>query len=500
MEKSSLILSKYKFIVLLILLSTGTFSTSHAQLWKKIENGARSLKKTTSSVKQTVREIGNTNKEVGNTVKSFKKTWTKDTSSNIKYRQIPDYRTLEEVDMNQKQALKFEDGKFKDITWQPVINFDNQIFPSFVISWNSYKGTKNDDFGSSIGFNIKSRQKNVVFKWEVECVEKSYCNIDSGYINCDELMGKNFMPKISWNIKELSKQNISTPVNFILRLTDPVTNNREEIVQKVSLRSINDCLTYYDGVSYRNMYVAYVNEDHPEIEGILKKAMETNMISDVTGYLGFDDDMSKGEYLDAVKNVDLQIAAIWRVLHDRGFQYSSITNSSTDATSGVMGAQTVRPFAMAMKTNQANCVDGSVMIASILKRMNFRSFLVLVPRHCFLAYAIDDGNPKFKEWRDELNPLGMNFIETTAMSNMTYLNKDSVAKNFNKLIKPSYPARSLAAASEKDKQYFLQFLKVKDWGIRNLFDKNGNPVVKVEDISFININKERANIPPLPIE
>lgn len=488
-----------KTIFLFIALFISTCYKLDAQIWKKIDEGAKKAKKALTSVKQTAKEITNTNKEIDNTVKSFKKTWTKDTASNINYRQIPDYRSAEEVGLSEKQNLKFENGKFKNVSWKPVVNFDNQVFPSFVISWNSYKGTKNYDFGSSLGFSINTNLRNTVFKWEIECGEKSYFNIDSGYINCDELRGSFFMPKISWNIKALSQQQISTPVNIIFRLIDPNSKNVEENIQKVSLRSINDCLTYYNGVSYSNMYVAYINEDHPEIEGILKNAMDTKMIDNIIGYQDFNEEMSKAAYLEAVKKVDLQIAAIWRVLHDRRFQYSSITNSSTNKTSGIIGAQTVRPFAMSIKTNQANCVDGSVMIASILKRMNIRSYLILIPGHCFLAYSLDNGHPNFKQWREELNPLGMSFLETTAMSDATFLNKDSVTKNFSKIIQPSYPSSSLKKASQKDKEYFLQFLKVKEWGLENLFDRQGN-LLNAKDITIINVNAERANIPPLPIE
>jgi hypothetical protein len=43
-----------------------------------------------------------------------------------------------------------------------------------------------------------------------------------------------------------------------------------------------------------------------------------------------------------------------------------------------------------VQSSQANCVDGSVLMASILRRIGLDAYLVMVPGHCFLAFS--DGN------------------------------------------------------------------------------------------------------------
>ena len=42
-----------------------------------------------------------------------------------------------------------------------------------------------------------------------------------------------------------------------------------------------------------------------------------------------------------------------------------------------------------MNATQANCVDGSVLMASILRKIGINVHLVLVPGHCYLAFDAD---------------------------------------------------------------------------------------------------------------
>jgi hypothetical protein len=81
-----------------------------------------------------------------------------------------------------------------------------------------------------------------------------------------------------------------------------------------------------------------------------------------------------------------------------------------------------------MKTAQANCVDGTVLMASVLRRIGIDSYIVLGPGHAMLAYlrkpeakvenlvvvettalgqhpfakAVAAGNAKFLKWQKEV--------------------------------------------------------------------------------------------------
>ena len=54
----------------------------------------------------------------------------------------------------------------------------------------------------------------------------------------------------------------------------------------------------------------------------------------------------------------------------------------------------MRPRKIPIGATQANCVDGSVLLASILKKIEIHSYLVLVPGHCYLAFSLDEQGTK----------------------------------------------------------------------------------------------------------
>lgn len=66
--------------------------------------------------------------------------------------------------------------------------------------------------------------------------------------------------------------------------------------------------------------------------------------------------------------VDKQVYALWNVLQKRRFRYSSVSNTSL--SSNVVYSQRVRTFDDALQSSQVNCVDGSVLLASLLRAIN----------------------------------------------------------------------------------------------------------------------------------
>ncbi len=152
-------LSNLLRVVLLINLLVLTLSAS-AQKKKKGLLG--DIIKIGQDTKKAVREVTGATTEIDKSVKILTKTWKKDTSSNIRYQQIPDYRSREEVSISKKQSISIENGEFVNLSWQPLTKFDNQLFPSFIIGWATYRGMKMEDMGSSLGFYINTSLPNVV--------------------------------------------------------------------------------------------------------------------------------------------------------------------------------------------------------------------------------------------------------------------------------------------------------------------------------------------------
>jgi hypothetical protein len=207
-------------------------------------------------------------------------------------------------------------------------------------------------------------------------------------------------PKAAWDYEALLKVRQQRPVNATFNVTVNGTALPEESVTYI-MKSINDCPFYvlldeeaeeFNDLSW--LFAAYVNENHPMVDSILKEALESGLVSAFTGYQSEDP-----------KEVMMQVFAIWNVLQRRGIKYSDV---STTTPSKFVVSQTVRFIDDSIVATQANCVDGSVLMASILRKIGLNPYLVMVPGHCFLAFDSGTG--------EDDNIIG---LETTMLGNNT---------------------------------------------------------------------------------
>lgn len=203
-------------------------------------------------------------------------------------------------------------------------------------------------------------------------------------------------PEIVWNYDVLKNNVQAQPVSVSVK----VTLNDKELspqVKTFSMRSVNECPTGYRDAQMRYhgtsvFFGAYVNEDHPMIDQLLKEALSAKLVRRFVGYQRTE------------KQVNDQVYALWYVLQKRNFRYSSITNTSL--SSNMVYAQRVRTIDDALKASQINCVDGSVLFASMLKAINLVPVLVRVPGHMFVGYYLDKGRKK------------VDFLETTMIGDV----------------------------------------------------------------------------------
>ncbi len=206
-------------------------------------------------------------------------------------------------------------------------------------------------------------------------------------------------PKIRWKYKDLAKVRQPIPANvvFSVKLGEA---EAEEDVRVVTLHTVNDCPYLHIEIDHENeqvhvrnlafMLAAYVNEDHPWIDTLLREAIETRIVESFTGYqLGKEEEVFK------------QVYAVWNVLQQRGITYSDITRTSV--REDTVPSQHVRFLDESIEMKQANCVDGSVLVASILRKIGIDVFLFVTPNHCYLGFFTD---------RERTNMVG---LETTVL-------------------------------------------------------------------------------------
>ena len=204
-------------------------------------------------------------------------------------------------------------------------------------------------------------------------------------------------PDIIWNYEALRNNQQAEPISVAVT----VEMNGEEIGQRVrtfSVRSINECLLGYvtNGTKFHDtgiFFAAYVNEENPMIDKLLREALNTRIVNRFLGYQA-----GKAEA------VDKQVYALWNVLQKRNFRYSSISNTSL--SSNVVFSQRVRTFDDALQSSQINCVDGSVLFASLLRAINIEPILIRIPGHMFVGYYTDSSHKN------------INFLETTMIGDV----------------------------------------------------------------------------------
>jgi len=189
-------------------------------------------------------------------------------------------------------------------------------------------------------------------------------------------------PAISFDFEALAKVRQTTPFNVTIKVR---RNDGEPVIfsEVWQAHQINDCPNHFSvlsataGKSFNYSYhhggrviAGYVNENHPMIEQILTEAKATGLAPAFTGY---------GEGKDDIIG---QIDAVWTALNKRGITYSNIADSTS---SPMHSFQHVRMLDQCLKSGQANCVDATAMLASVLKKIGLNVGIILVPKHAYLV-------------------------------------------------------------------------------------------------------------------
>lgn len=317
-----------------------------------------------------------------------------------------------------------------DVSFEPWSYTEKDLFPSAIIStatvdWNGKTETaedrKSDDdpelemeeppiFGDEngwLGVVLLDVDEDSTVSVEISIDGYMKPSIWTGVIeqSCEEAR---IVPKAKWDYEALRKAKEQTPVVATFKVSvngESLTEHTESYI----IRSINDCPFYvllneedgeFEDLSW--IFAAYVNENHPWIDGILKEALQTELVDSFTGY-------QSGDPEEVIK----QVFSIWHVLQRRGIKYSDI---STTLPSQFVVSQTVRFLDDTIDATQANCVDGSVLMASILRKIGLDVHLVMVPGHCFLAFRLTD---QPVDGIDELFAENSDFLglETTMLGN-----------------------------------------------------------------------------------
>lgn len=296
---------------------------------------------------------------------------------------------------------------------------------------------------SCVAIKLKSGRANTVVR--IELAETPfYARSVSTFVLPKEHTEYIIYPDILWRYNALRDNEQAEPISVVAN----VEVDGKDLGQKVrtfSVRSINECLLGFnkqlpDGrtryVSTRLFYAAYVNEENPLIDKVLREALNTRIVRRFLGYQS------------TPEMVDKQVYALWYVLQKRNFKYSSVSYSSL--SSNVVYAQRVRTFEDALNSSQINCVDGSVLFASLLRAINITPVLVQMPGHMFVGYYTDSAKKN------------LTFLETTMIGDVD-LDDYFPDEKLDSTCTTKSQGEMSRLTFEKSKEYALrEYMRVKD--------------------------------------
>jgi hypothetical protein len=195
------------------------------------------------------------------------------------------------------------------------------------------------------------------------------------------------------------------PVWLLARTTVPLA------VQDPSTAALRD-MTPYLG--------AFVTPNAPAILTFLREIAGRHPDARLIGYqVGLD-------------HVEPQVRAVFEALQAHGITYVNSVLTMTPEQ-GLHG-QRVRLPRESLADRAANCIDGTVLFASLLEAMSMEAAIVLVPGHAFVGW---------RTWREE--PSTWRYLETTMIGSHPFdeahASGESTAAKYQALVATSGDAR-----------------------------------------------------------
>lgn len=139
---------------------------------------------------------------------------------------------------------------------------------------------------------------------------------------------------------------------------------------------------------------AFVTPNAPAVMSFLRQVAAHHPQGHLAGYQGDEAD------------VEQQLSAVFDALKAAGITYvnSLVAFSPDDGTS----TQRVRTPTESLADQEANCIDGAVLVASLLEACSLSAALVVVPGHAFVGWETQEGSGSW------------HYLETTMIGSSTF--------------------------------------------------------------------------------
>jgi hypothetical protein len=249
-------------------------------------------------------------------------------------------------------------------------SFENNIFPSLLLSF----AATYPEYSRGLTVSVRN----------LPAAGSLQLRIDSGLFVRPVLVGidpaaasATLNPELPWNFDALRRTTQMQPQTFVATLiVDGKPQGAASLV--CTLHSVNEAVSrIYNSTTGQWLdtsvcFASFVNEDHPWINALLQEAAANGSVHTFTGYQS------------GPQGAMLQAQAIWDALAARGLSYVNVATDSS--ASPLVSTQYVRFLDQSVRDHGANCVDASVLFASILRKIGLRPVLLFKPGHCFTGF------------------------------------------------------------------------------------------------------------------
>lgn len=220
------------------------------------------------------------------------------------------------------------------------------------------------------------RQLTVQFasKIPARIAERVEIEVESGMIAGGKSIGTEKNLQIPWEKRKLKE--LKKSIDDSLKIS--ILYGGRRIVNKVIPYKIEPCTTLplrMGSVDTGFLSAAYVNEDSSTVLDVIQRAKESHL----TSSLGGDDSMA-GFVKDMVS-----ICHVIRLM-----KITYVSEGGSAGGTSTTKVQYVKPMPEIVKTKSANCIDGTILLASILKKLGHNVSLIRIPGHVFIAVCGND--------------------------------------------------------------------------------------------------------------
>jgi hypothetical protein len=266
-------------------------------------------------------------------------------------------------------------------TYKVSVGFDGEVFPVFA-NYSSMLAPQKRDWGlvnvtisNPTDAGIRSRISVQVPGWsdrEIQIVE----------LGAGEVRTVRFSPTFH---ERLYRNREIAAATAEIEVSTPAGQAIMQTTAQLRLRSADD-MYWGSQFKYAPFIASWVTPHDLQVEKILSKAKEFAPQRRLPGY-----EVWKSA-TEQEKATSIQARAIYNAIKRSGLSY---VKSSTTFGNNLNVTQRVRMPKESLNQSSANCIDASVMFASLFENLGMDPVVVLVPGHAYVGVRVARGSQRY---------------------------------------------------------------------------------------------------------